>query len=138
MQVVLNKSPSIAYDKNAYISLLEQGYALPIETRNNATVLLFKDVEDHVDGNGLAILWMLDGEGTFFYDGDSAALKKGDVVIFDDNTAHGFESADYCLAVNFSIGFIQECSTTLLNETLDAFVKAHHNNFQCTGLTPNF
>lgn len=76
MHVALNKIPNIVYEKTAYISLLEDGYALPIETRDNATVLLFKDVEDHVDGNGLSILWMLDGEGHFFMTGTLLHLKK--------------------------------------------------------------
>lgn len=138
MHVALNKIPSIVYDKTAYISLLEEGYALPIETRDNATVLLFKDVEDHVDGNGLSILWMLDGEGTFFHDGNAVAFKKGDVIVFDDNTEHGFESTDYCLAVSFDIGLTKECSTTFIKETLDAFIKTNHTHHQFAGSAPNF
>lgn len=138
MHTVFNKVPNIVYDKTAYIALFEEGYALPIETQDNATVLLFKDVDDHVDGNGLSILWMLDGEGTFFYDGNAVALKTGDAIVFDDNTEHGFESGNYCLAVNFDMSLVKECSTNVVNETLNAFIKRHHTHPKFSSPAPDF
>ena len=88
MQILLNKLPSIAYAKEPYLALMEDGYALPIHTQGNATVLLFDNVEDHTDGNGFAVLWMLEGGGTFFHEGTSIGFKQGDVIVFDDRLEH--------------------------------------------------
>ena len=136
MQVVFNKIPDIVYDKNAYLSLIEEGYALPIETRNNATVLLFKDVDDHVDGNGMCVFWLLDGEGTFFYDSNSIPVKKGDVLVFNDNIQHGFEATEYCVAVN--IGLVHDYSTQFIHDTLNAFTKQQYGNTEFSSIIPNF
>ena len=138
MHVVLNKNPGVAYDKNAYVALLEKGYALPIETRGNATVLLFKDVDDHIDGNGLSILWMLDGEGTFFHEGNAVPLKRGDAIVFDDKVEHGFESTDYCVAVNFDISLSHDSSPNFIAQTLDAFDQPQHAAALFSSPAPNF
>lgn len=121
MRPILNKTPFVAYPKEAYLALIEEGYALPIGTEGNATVLLFRDVEDHIDGNGVVVLWMIEGEGTFLYDGTALALNKGDVVVFDDNVEHGFEARDYCVAVNFEIGPEKEPSVASIAAMLAAF-----------------
>lgn len=40
MRTALHKTPTIAYPKEAYLTLVEEGYALPISTEGKATVLL--------------------------------------------------------------------------------------------------
>ena len=141
MRIALHKSPTCTYAKEAFLALMEEGYALPIDTHEKATVLLFKDVDDHIDGNGMAVLWMLEGEGTFFHDGAPIALKKGDAVIFDDNIEHGFEANDYCLAVNFDIGPQQDLGASNIMAMFDAFEKQHRTKMDLaviSGPTPTF
>lgn len=128
MPTVLYKSPAVTFAKEAYLTLLEEGYALPIHTQDNATVLLFDNVDDHTDGNGMAILWMLEGEGTFYYEGDAIAFKRGDVLVFDDNFEHGFEADGYCVAVNIDIGPVKDPDATFIQKELDAFVASHQAN----------
>lgn len=125
MRVVLNKMPTTQYSKEPYKGLMEEGYALPIETQGNATILLFKDVDDHIDGNGLAVLWLMEGGGTFFHDGAPIVMKTGDVVVFDDNIEHGFEADNYCLAANFEIGPQQDLHPLSIATILDAFEALH-------------
>ena len=136
MNIVLTKAPNIVYPKGPYVALMDEGYAFPIEIRENATVLLFKDVEDHIDGNGVAILWMIEGGGDFYYDGKKTALKKGDVVVFDDTIEHGFEAPDYCLAVNFDMRLMPECSLAQIHGTIASFEKHYHASFLSS--SPNF
>lgn len=138
MQVLLNKPPGIAHSKEAYLALMEDGYALPIGTHGNATVLLFNDVEDHIDGNGMCILWMLEGEGTFFYEGSAIALKKGDALVFDDRIEHGFEAEDYCLAVNFDIGLNQHCDAAFVDSVLQAYTAQHLDEKEFSESAPSF
>ena len=141
MRTALHKTPTIAYPKEAYITLVEEGYALPISTEGKATVLLFRDVEDHIDGNGMAVLWLLEGEGTFLYDGATLALKKGDVVMFDDNVEHGFEAPEYCVAVNFDIDHEKNISASSIAAMLDAFEMQHHHQTASASIsspTPTF
>lgn len=121
LHVVLTKAPTVQYAHDAHLALMEDGYALPIDTQGNATVLLFNEVEDHIDGNGMAVLWLLEGEGTFFHDGASLTLKKGDVVVFDDRIEHGFDAPTECLAVNFDIGQEQNPSDTSISEPTPTF-----------------
>lgn len=128
MRIALHKSPTCTYAKEAFLALMEEGHALPIDTHESATVLLFKDVDDHIDGNGMVVLWMLEGEGTFFHDGASIALKRGDAVVFDDNIEHGFEANDYCLAVNFDIGPQHDLSAANIVAMFDAFERLEHAN----------
>lgn len=132
LHVVLTKEPTVQYAHDAHLALMEDGYALPIDTQGNATVLLFRNVEDHIDGNGMAVLWLLQGEGTFFHDGEALALKKGDVVVFDDNVEHGFETNYYCVAVNFDICLDCECTSKALNTLLDDFELLHENLDLCS------
>lgn len=127
MPIVLNKTPTVpAYSQEPYKALMEDGYALPIDTKGNATVLLFNDVEDHIDGNGMAVLWILEGRGTFYSEGAPTAMEKGDVVIFDDNVEHGFEANDNCVAVNFNIGQQKDISVAAILTMLDAFEALRH------------
>ena len=121
MHIALNKLPTVAYAKEPFLALIEDGYALPIQTQGDATVMLFKDVEDHIDGNGIAILWMLEGGGTFYCNGQDIALTKGDAIVFDDNLEHGFEADDYCLAVSFDTGLTSQPDLAFIHATLDAF-----------------
>lgn len=105
MKTLFNETPQISYspDINNHIKDLEQGYASHIESKNGATVLCFQNVEDHIDGNGLSLLWMLQGTGQFFMDGDKITLNPGDAILFDDNEEHGFDSDELCVAASFVV-----------------------------------
>lgn len=102
MNILINEKPNISYDFNLeeHKSELEQGYAAAIDCKEKKSVLIFKDVDDHHDGNGLALLWLIKGNGRFYLDGEPIEMKIGDVLIFDDNIEHGFESNELCMAVN--------------------------------------
>lgn len=138
MQILLNKPPSIAYAKEPYLALMEDGYALPIDTQGNATVLLFDNVEDHIDGNGFAVLWMLEGGGTFFHEGSPIAFKQGDVIVFDDRLEHGFEADTHCLAVNIDIGLSQDHGVNSLSAILDGFERLVAVHRTISETSPNF
>lgn len=86
-------------------SAFDQGYALPLAARGEACLLIFEDVEDHADGNGLRALWMAQGSGRFYCADESAALLEGDLIVFDDRQEHGFErdGPGPCLALNFPV-----------------------------------
>lgn len=107
--IVFNEEPKVRYEVEEHVKkeILNNGYAIPKDEleiqSNNAAVLHFMNVDDHVDGNGLSILWLIDGEGSFFIEDVEHKLKKGDVLVFDDNIEHGFASEVICTAVNFTI-----------------------------------
>lgn len=105
MKTLFNEIPNISYCVNYsdHAKTLRDGYAATIEDKEKATVLFFQNVDDHTDGNGLCVLWIVQGEGRFYYNGDALYLQKGDVVLFDDNLDHGFESEKFCIGVNFTI-----------------------------------
>lgn len=105
MKIVFNEPPQISYDVdiNNHTKDLEQGYASHMENKNGATVLCFKNVEDHIDGNGMSLLWMISGSGDFFLEGEKLSLKQGDALLFDDNKEHGFESDELCVAASFVV-----------------------------------
>lgn len=64
MEILFNEKSQIRYDikVSEHQHSFEEGYATPISDKDNVNVLVFKDVEDHVDGNGLAIFCMIQGE----------------------------------------------------------------------------
>lgn len=107
--IIFNEEPKIKYEISDDVKeeILDNGYALPQDDleikENNSAVLHFMNVDDHVDGNGLSILWLIDGEGSFFIEDKEYNLGKGDVLLFDDNIEHGFSSKVICTAVNFTI-----------------------------------
>lgn len=110
--ILFNEKPKIKYDIDEATKeeILNNGYAIPqddLEIQdNNSAVLHFMNVEEHIDGNGLSILWLINGEGTFFIQDKSLqehSLKKGDVLVFNDNIEHRFYSNMLCTAVNFTI-----------------------------------
>jgi quercetin dioxygenase-like cupin family protein len=105
MKILFNELPKVSYspDFKEHSNTIDQGYAAHIENKNNATVLFFQDVEDHVDNNGPAILWLIQGKGQFFVDGEPIEMKAGDAILFDDYQEHGFGSQELCVAVNFSV-----------------------------------
>lgn len=89
----------------------------------------------------MAVLWLLEGEGTFFQGGQSLALKKGDVVVFDDNVEHGFEAPDYCVAVNFDIDHEKNLNASSIAAMLDAFEMQRHHQTALASIsspTPTF
>jgi hypothetical protein len=102
MNIIFNEQPNISY----FFSLddlqeeLEQGYAMPIESSGKKSVLVFQNVDDHRDGNGLAVLWLIKGKGRFYLDSEPIEMKVGDVLIFNDKIEHGFESDEVCVAIN--------------------------------------
>jgi hypothetical protein len=102
MSILLNEPPNISYffNQGEHQDEIDEGYAAQIESSGRKTVLVFQNVDDHHDGNGLAILWLIKGEGRFYLDGEPIEMKTGDVLMFDDNTEHGFESKNVCVAVN--------------------------------------
>lgn len=102
MNTLFNEHPKIAYffDMEEHQEDIEKGYASQVESSGNKTVLVFKDVDDHIDGNGLSMLWLIQGQGRFYHDGEAIDMKTGDVLVFDDNIEHGFESSSLCVAVN--------------------------------------
>lgn len=106
MDPLFNEPPemSLARSLDGHAQTLASGYAAPVSELDGATVLAFASVEDHVDGNGWVALWLVEGQGVFYLDGEATALKKGDVVMFDDNVEHGFESEQVCWGLNFCLG----------------------------------
>lgn len=105
MDILFNEKPNISYsyDLEDHQVLMDQGYASQIENKNKTSVLLFKDVDDHIDGNGLSILWLIKGQGKFYHDFEATEMKTGDVLVFDDNVEHGFEANEFCMAVNITL-----------------------------------
>ena len=107
--IIYNEEPKIKHEISEDVKeeILNNGYAVPqddLEIKgNNSAVLHFMNVDDHIDGNGLSILWLIDGEGSFFIEDKEYKLGKGDVLVFDDNIEHGFASEVICTAVNFTI-----------------------------------
>lgn len=138
MQIIFNKAPHVSYTKEAYTSLLEDGYALPIANHGDATVLLFKDVADHTDGNGMALFWMLEGAGTFFHGSNKIVLTSGDVIAFDDCIEHGFQAEDYCLAANFDISLEPACDVARMHELINTFNMPMHGNTELVSGVQNF
>jgi hypothetical protein len=102
MNILLNEAPNISYfvNQNEHQDEIDQGYAASIEVSGKKSVLVFQNVDDHRDGNGLALLWLIKGQGRFYSDGEPIEMKTGDVLIFNDNIEHGFESDELCMAVN--------------------------------------
>lgn len=102
MKILFNEQPTISHSFNLdeHQDVMDDGYAAPIETSGKKTVLVFQNVDDHLDGNGLAVLWLIKGQGRFYLDGEPIEMKTGDVLIFDDKIEHGFESSEICIAVN--------------------------------------
>jgi hypothetical protein len=102
MNIILNEKPNLNYSFNLdeLQDELEKGYAMPIESSDKKSVLVFQNVDDHRDGNGLAILWLIKGKGRFYLDGDPIEMNVGDVLMFNDKIEHGFESEEICVAVN--------------------------------------
>jgi hypothetical protein len=102
MSILLNEPPNISYffNQEDHQDEIDQGYAAPIESTDKKSVLVFQNVDDHRDGNGLAILWLIKGEGRFYLDGEPIEMKTGDVLMFNDKIEHGFESENVCVAVN--------------------------------------
>lgn len=84
----------------------DQGFALPIAQRGEAAGLIFRDVEEHVDGNGACALWLLRGAGRLHCHQGSLELRPGDVVVFDDRLEHAFDSRgpEPCLAISLALG----------------------------------
>lgn len=110
MSPLLNEPPACPPDCPARFSKLaaearEQGHAFPFAISEAASLLIFSDVDDHIDGNGHCALWLLQGSGRFFLDGGAVALRPGDAVIFDDRSEHGFESdsIEPCVALNTAV-----------------------------------
>jgi hypothetical protein len=105
MKILFNEQPVISYYCNLeeHQEIMNEGYASQIENTEKKTVLVFQDVDDHIDGNGLSMLWLIKGQGRFYYDGEATEMKKGDVLVFDDNIEHGFESNELCMAMNVSL-----------------------------------
>jgi len=105
MSILFNEQPNISYFFNTeeHQDEMDQGYASAISTDEKRSVLVFKDVDDHFDGNGLAILWLIKGQGIFYLDGEAIKMETGDVIMFDDNIEHGFEAPKICMAVNVLI-----------------------------------
>ncbi len=107
--IIFNEEPKIRYEISDEVKeeILDNGYALPQDDleikENNSAVLHFMKVDEHIDGNGLSILWLIEGEGKFFIADKEFNLIKGDVLVFDDNIEHGFESEVVCSAINFTI-----------------------------------
>lgn len=93
-----------AIDEDRQRREMEQGYATPVGELGGHAVLAFQNVEEHVDGNGWAALWLVQGSGVFYVDGQAIEMNPGDVAMFDDNLEHGFESKEPCLGVNFLLG----------------------------------
>lgn len=105
MHPLFNEQPNISYFFNPeeHQDEMDQGYASAIATDKKRSVLVFKDVDDHYDGNGLAILWLIKGQGIFYLDGEAIKMETGDVIMFDDNIEHGFEAPEICMAMNILI-----------------------------------
>lgn len=96
--------PSINIDSEHSIAI-EEGYAANIANHDSSsTWLAFKDVEEHIDGNGLSTLWIAQGSGIFYYDGMEIILNEHDVILFDDNVEHGFFSENICIGLNITWG----------------------------------
>lgn len=120
MKILFNEIPQIRYDieVSEHQNSFEEGYATPISDKDNVSVLVFKDVEDHIDGNGLAIFWMIQGEGDFYYNEKRVSLSVGDVIVFDDNIEHGFSSDVPCIAVNININDYPNWNIDLIKEKI--------------------
>lgn len=119
--IIFNEEPKIRHEISDIVKeeILNNGYAVPVDDleiqENNAAVLHFMNVEDHVDGNGISILWLINGEGSFFINEEEYHLKKGDVLVFDDNIPHSFASKEICTAVNFTLDVVEFNFDTIKN-----------------------
>lgn len=104
---------------------IEGGYAVSLSTNEQleSSVLIFKDVEDHVDGNGLSMLWVTQGQGIFYYQDYAIPMNKGDAIIFDDNSEHGFQADELCYAVNFKVEKYLNPSQAL--QKISEFIRVH-------------
>lgn len=105
MNVLFNVFPHVefAVDEAALLGEFDLGFACQVRVGEAYAVLAFRDVDDHIDGNGLVAVWMLNGSGTFYQGDASVDLSQGDLLVFDDRIEHSFESNSLCIAVNFTI-----------------------------------
>lgn len=107
--ILFNETPRFQHivTDDVKAEILENGYALPDDdleiSAKNSAILHFMNVETHVDGNGLSLLWLINGNGSFHMNGIEHKLKTGDVIAFDDSIEHAFSSDVICSAVNFTI-----------------------------------
>jgi hypothetical protein len=105
------------------IEELDAGYAVPLVIKNDMSLLLFKNVEDHIDGNGLASLTLIGGSGFFHIEGEKIKMFIGDTIVFNDNQEHGFEANEYCLA--FNVSFYDNLPTVeAIQEKIDVFLRS--------------
>lgn len=130
MKILFNEPPIISYSPNLqeHKTTIDEGYASLLEYKNGAIVLLFQNVDDHIDGNGLAIFWLVQGEGTFHYENTSIYLKIGDIILFDDQLEHGFSSNEICIAVNFDISKELNNDIELIKSKINFFNKIPKGN----------
>lgn len=87
--------------------LIYNGYAATIQApiEENFYWLAFKNVDDHIDGNGLSTLYLTQGKGKFYYGEDQVIdVIPNTVILFDDNVEHGFSSEELCMALNITWG----------------------------------
>lgn len=89
-----------------HTNTIETGYAGTIfaSDKDDFSWLIFKDVEDHIDGQGFSTLYLIQGKGCFYYDDIKIKMNMGDIFIFSDNIEHGFETKEECIALNISWG----------------------------------
>lgn len=119
--IIFNEEPKIRHEISDIVKeeILNSGYAVPQDDleikENNSAVLHFMKVDEHIDGNGISILWLINGEGSFFINEEEYHLKKGDVLVFDDNIPHSFASKEICTAVNFTLDVVEFNFDTIKN-----------------------
>lgn len=114
---LLDAQPSLALQVQQHVewpqdatsqALFEDGVSLP---QDDHGLMLFQDVDSHVDGFGWAVLMLVQGSGEFQIVRQGVlhriALEPGSVVAFDNRDEHGFmpiEEGMRCAGVALEVG----------------------------------
>ena len=114
----LNTDDLKAIINEDHTDTIESGYAGTIfaSDKDNFSWLIFKDVEDHIDGQGFSSIYLIQGNGSFYYDYIDIKMNIGDIFIFSDNIEHGFETKEECIALNISWGKHNPSEKEVINQ----------------------
>lgn len=123
------KVPEINYSDmdNVHVSSIKKQNVATLNHSKVQDIYLFalKDVEAHVDNNGLSSFWMMKGTGHFcFTNGDNVLLNEGDIILFNDHQEHAFKSDNICLGL--SLMWDAEPSEENIQEKINYFLQSQN------------